>query len=302
MAWIEAHQDLPQHPKTKRLARMLNISVREAVGSLYMLWWWAMEYAEDGNLSEYEASDIADAVQWEGDPEKFLTSLIECGPGSKSGFIDKTEKGLFLHDWEEYGGHYLEMREKNRERIKKMRSEKKEACTERVRTPYVQGNITQHDNTQQYMTEQNTTEEKPTPPTHHPVDDESATLQKVIDCWNKKLGPLGFPGILKNTPAREKALRGRINMSSDREKIDWWKNLFEKISQSDFLKNSTKDRNWFSFDWILNENNLVKVLEGKYDNRTQQEQSPILSFDEILSKHSADNAIDADFQEVKSHD
>lgn len=50
MAWIEAHQDLSQHPKTKRLARMPNISVRESVGSLFMFWWWATEYAECGML------------------------------------------------------------------------------------------------------------------------------------------------------------------------------------------------------------------------------------------------------------
>ena len=300
MAWIEAHQNLPSHPKTKRLARLLNISIREAVGSLYMFWWWAMEYAEDGDLSNYDASDIADGVQWEGDPEEFLNAMINCGPGKKSGFIDKTENGMIIHDWQEYGGHYLEMREKNRKRIEKYRSENSVTCTKQECNAYVtrtkRANITQQDITQhnlQDTTEQDT--QNTTTPTHHPEDD-SVKLQEIILCWNEKLVPLGFPSVLKNTPARDKALQARINISADRKNLKWWQTLFDRIALSDFLKNSAQERSWFSLDWLLNENNLVKVLEGKYDNRTQTSQPPLRSIDEILASHTAGIAIDAEFE------
>ena len=310
MAWIEAHQGLSQHPKTKRLARMLNISVREAVGSLFMFWWWAMEYAEDGDLSDYEATDIADAVQWEGNPEEFLKAMIECGPGNKYGFIEKTEDGMFIHDWEDFSGRYFEKREKNRQRQQKFREKNSVTRYENVSNESVtresRGYITEEDITEDKITEDNITEQKITEedtptPTHHP-DDDAVKLREIILCWNEKLVPLGFPSVLKNTPAREKALKARINLSAERKKLEWWQALFERIALSDFLKNSAQERSWFSLDWLLNENNLVKVLEGKYDNRSSQVKSdpPIKSFAEILASHNA-NCIDAEF-EVKSDD
>ena len=302
--WLEAHQELPQHPKTKRLARTLGISIRETVGSLYMFWGWAMEYAKDGNLSDYEAADIADAVMWEGDPDTFLNAMIECGPGSKSGFIDRTENGLFIHDWDQYVGKNLKKLENTRQRIEKIRSEKRTVRDQYAEcTGTVRSNITEQNITRQDITEQNITSSEKTPPTHHPAD--AVSLNEVIEAWNQILAPQGFPGILKKTPAREKALNARINAMAERKKIEWWQSLFTRIASSDFLKNSAKDKTWFSFEWILNENNLVKVLEGKYDNRVAPAQPPIRSFDEILARHAAQNAesttFDAEF-EVKSDD
>ena len=117
MAWLEAHQELPRHPKTKRFARMLKISIPQAVGHLFLLWWWALDYAENGDLSKYDAYDIADAVQWDGDPEEFLSAMIECGPGGTYGFIEKDKAGkIFIHDWDKYSGRLVEKREKNRKR------------------------------------------------------------------------------------------------------------------------------------------------------------------------------------------
>jgi len=307
MAWIEAHQGLSQHPKTKRLARMLNISIREAVGSLFMFWWWAMEYAEDGDLSKYDSSDIADAVQWDGNAEEFLNALINCGPGESYGFIEKTEDGMFIHDWEDFGGRYFEKREKNRQRQQRFREKnlvtRYENVTPKSVTRESQGyireeEITEDKITEEEITREKITEEEQTTPTHHP-DDDAVKLREIISCWNERLVPLGFPGILKNTPAREKALKARINISPDRKKLEWWQTLFERIAMSDFLKSSAQERSWFSLDWLLNENNLVKVLEGKYDNRSLpvNEMPPVRSFDEILAGYGS--TIEAEY-EVKT--
>ena len=125
MAWIEAHQELPRHPKTKRFARMLKISIPQAVGHLFMFWWWALDYAENGDLSRYDADDLADAANWDGDPQEFLTAMIECGPGGSYGFIEKNDDGMFVHDWEIYSGRLVEKREKNRQRQAKGRKNNK---------------------------------------------------------------------------------------------------------------------------------------------------------------------------------
>jgi len=101
MAWIESHSTLARHPKTLRLARRLGVSVPTAIGHLHLLWWWALEFAESGDLSVYEPDDIADACEWKGDGRQFWEALIEVR------FLDACGA---IHDWYEYAGRLLEQR------------------------------------------------------------------------------------------------------------------------------------------------------------------------------------------------
>lgn len=116
MAWIESHQELRGHPKTKRAARMLGLSIPLMVGHLHLLWWWALDFADDGCLAGFDPSDLAEAAMWDGDPTAFVTALVDCGPGSEPGFIEETVDGLILHDWHDYAGKLFDRREKDRER------------------------------------------------------------------------------------------------------------------------------------------------------------------------------------------
>jgi hypothetical protein len=112
VAWVESHQELLNHPKTNKLVRLLDISDVEAVGHLHCLWWWAMDYAQDGDLSCYDAADIADAAHWKGDTQQFLDALCNCGPGEKAGLVERGEEGsLRIHDWDKYGGKLLKKRQ-----------------------------------------------------------------------------------------------------------------------------------------------------------------------------------------------
>lgn len=121
MAWIESHQTLRDHPKLLRLSRMLDVPRRDAIGMLHLLWWWALEYAEDGDLSEFDALDIALAADWEGEPEAFVKALLGCGPGREQGFLEDREGRLVLHDWWTYAGKLVARRRSDRERKAKAR-------------------------------------------------------------------------------------------------------------------------------------------------------------------------------------
>jgi hypothetical protein len=88
MPWVQSHSNLRTHPKLKRAARLAGCSQPEMAGHLHFLWWWALETQPDGDLSVWEAEDIADAAGWEGDPHTFVTALLDCGPGDKRGFLD----------------------------------------------------------------------------------------------------------------------------------------------------------------------------------------------------------------------
>lgn len=103
MAWIESHQTLVRHPKTRKAARMLGIGIPQMIGHLHCLWYWAFDYAQDGNLTPYENADIADAALWQGDPNAFVQALIECGTGG-AGFIDEDYQ---IHEWMDYAGKLI---------------------------------------------------------------------------------------------------------------------------------------------------------------------------------------------------
>lgn len=102
MAWIESHQDLGSNPKTKRAARLLGVSRPAVVGHLQFLWWWALDHAFDGDVSSFDAMDLADAAEWEGDPDEFVEALVDCGPGDKAGFLIRRDSRLELNDWHEF--------------------------------------------------------------------------------------------------------------------------------------------------------------------------------------------------------
>jgi hypothetical protein len=101
MAWIESHQDLLNHPKLFKLSSITGWSINETIGILHRLWWWALSYAEDGDLSKYESAEVALALgidPGKNDPKEFFNTLIGCG------FMRKDKK---IHDWLDYAGRYL---------------------------------------------------------------------------------------------------------------------------------------------------------------------------------------------------
>ena len=126
MAWIESNQEIGRHPKTKKLARLLDISAVTAIGHLHYLWWWALDFAQDGNIGKYDEFDIAEACLWEGDHQLFVDALLQAG------FVDKTESGLFIHDWLDYAGRLIIQKdlkkEKNKERVKRFRDKSAKSC------------------------------------------------------------------------------------------------------------------------------------------------------------------------------
>lgn len=114
-AWIESHQTLRSHPKTRRLARRCG-GIAKAVGHLHCLWWWCLDYAQDGDLTDFDAEDIAIAAEWDGEPAEFVTMLTDCG------FIDNS-KGMHVHDWYDYAGKLIDRRERNAERMRQARAD-----------------------------------------------------------------------------------------------------------------------------------------------------------------------------------
>lgn len=120
--WIESHQSLRNHPKVIKAARLAGISRVEMIGRLHYFWWWAMDYAPNGDITKYDDDDIESAIDWQGERGVFVKALIDCGNNGRPGLIDVTENNCrYIHDWFTYAGKLIEQREKDAERKRRVR-------------------------------------------------------------------------------------------------------------------------------------------------------------------------------------
>ena len=72
-----------------------------------------------------------------------------------------------------------------------------------------------------------------------------------------------FPVCRSLSDARRKAIKARFNTYT----VENFETLFKKAEASDFLKGKNA-RGWSAtFDWLLCDRNMAKVLDGNYDNK-----------------------------------
>lgn len=238
MAWIESHQEVGRHPKTKKLARKLGVSLPAVVGHLHYLWWWALDFAHDGVLDRFDGEDIAEAMEWPGDSDQLLEALID------SGYVDETDHGLVIHDWGEYAGKLLERRAKDRAR--------KRAAAESAGVPKKSrgksnGTDAENEGTPSDSTEQ--TPYKAIVAMYHDICKSYAKLRNISD-------------------SRKKAIAARWKEYG--HDLDIFRELFELAEASPFLKGKNQ-KNWTAdFNWLMNSENMAKVLEGKYNDKAKE--------------------------------
>ena len=96
----------------------------------------------------------------------------------------------------------------------------------------------------------------------------NANQDIVISSWNA-LTDYGIPPVKKlvSTTNRSKMLKARIREYG----IDDVLKAIENIRRSDFLRGKN-NRGWMiTFDWFVKPNNFPKVLEGKYNDKQQEQ-------------------------------
>lgn len=90
---------------------------------------------------------------------------------------------------------------------------------------------------------------------------ERTDYQLIADLYNETC--VSFPRLISLSDARKKAIKARLKVYG----IEDFKTLFEKAEQSSFLKGGNA-RNWSAtFDWLIKDSNMAKVLDGNYDDR-----------------------------------
>ena len=99
-------------------------------------------------------------------------------------------------------------------------------------------------------------------------DKEKIDYLTIINMYNATC--VSLPRVVKLNDGRKRAIRARVNEGYT---LNDFQTLFENAEGSPFLKGKN-NRNWNAdFDWLTDSNHMAKVIEGKYKERTSEEQT-----------------------------
>ena len=103
-------------------------------------------------------------------------------------------------------------------------------------------------------------------------DKEKTEYKKIVDLFNSICK--SYPTVRSLSKARITAIKARLNTYT----LDDFRTLFENAEASSFLKGDN-DRNWSaSFDWLIKDSKMPRVIEGDYADKgkkfTRTEKKP----------------------------
>lgn len=141
----------------------------------------------------------------------------------------------------------------SKERVRKHRAKKRQ---ETANVTVGNGDVTlPYTETETYNGSSN--EDSSAEPTEKPL-----TKHEIIEAWQTRMVPQGFPAIRKITGQRERQLNARLKDST----IEEWTQVFAAMERSAFLRGEN-DRGWRAdFDFLLQPKSFTKLLEGAYDH------------------------------------
>lgn len=96
--------------------------------------------------------------------------------------------------------------------------------------------------------------------------------ETVVDIYNEEC--VSLPKVKVLSAERVKKVEARLKNHS----MDELRLAFQKVEASDFCtgRKGNRDSQWCNFDWLMkSETNLLKVLEGNYDNKPNATQKAI---------------------------
>ena len=179
MAWIELHQSIWTHKKTYLMAAELDLDEIYVAAHMVKLWTWALDNAQDGDLSGLPHKVIAYGAGWKGDPGKFVSAAI------KSGWLDEEGATLFIHDWDDYAGKLMERRAAERDRSRRRRAENKKKPDKPKTTEEQPADV--------HQTTAGTVPNSTVPNQNNNDDDNARTSENFVKVYEQEFGRLISP-------------------------------------------------------------------------------------------------------------
>jgi len=116
LPWIELHTSLPRHPKSVRLALLIDNDLAWAF--VAQLWLWCAENCQSGRIvgGDLAVRIVERACGWRGESGHLVQALLSVG------FLDVIDGGFEAHGWPERAQAHIAKLERDAERAKERRA------------------------------------------------------------------------------------------------------------------------------------------------------------------------------------
>lgn len=241
--WIKITTDMFDNRKIKHLRRLPDGN------NIVLIWVMLLTMAGRCNsggmifLTEnipYTPKMLADELDFEENTVRLALEALE-----QLGMV-VTDNGFFsIAGWEEHQNieGMERIREQTRKRVAKHREKQK----------LLQGSVT--------VTQGNATDIEEEREEEIEIEREKIDYKGIVNTFNSVC--VSFPSVKVISDARKKAIKARLKNYS----IEDFGTLFEKAEASSFLKGKNSS-NWSAtFDWLIKDANMAKVLDGNYDDK-----------------------------------
>ena len=240
---------------------------------LTAVWFELMDFAgrcnHDGafisprEIPFYELSDIATMIDREEEELRLCMAFF-----INEGMVSVENDVYMLSNWSEYQNvdGLEKIKEQNRLRQEKYRQKQK----------LLLGNVTDNvivtqDNAIEIDKEIEIEIDK-----EKEIHKEKIDYQQIIDLFNTIC--VFFPSVRSLSDARKKAIKARLNTYT----VEDFKQCFENAEASSFLKGGN-NRNWTAtFDWLIKDQNMAKVLDGNYNDAKNAGNTSSFDTDEFI--------------------
>ena len=134
MPWISVY-DTVDGPKLRDLYKEIGCSKFEAVGILNFLWFWGLKNADkNGQILNADKEDVARYLYGVGSGSNLDTARV-VDALMKTGWIDQTSEGLYIHDWEEWQEQWYKAIERRESDAKRKRESRRRTSDARDKEP-----------------------------------------------------------------------------------------------------------------------------------------------------------------------
>lgn len=251
--WIKLTTDMFDNRKIKHLRRL------PEGNSIVLIWVMLLTMAGRCNaggmifLTEnipYTPKMLADELDFEENTVSLALNALE-----QLNMVVTNNGHFTIAGWEEYQNieGMDKIREQNRLRQKRWYDKQKELPNAKPNASLTQPNATEEDK----EIEQEIDKESD-------IKKESITCQQIVDLYHSICK--SFPFVRSLSESRKKAIKARLNTYT----LEEFQTVFENAEASSFLK-GRNDRNWTAtFDWLIKDSNMAKVLEGNYADKRKR--------------------------------
>ena len=262
--WIKLATDIFDNRKIKAIEQMPDGD------AIVVVWLKILTLAgtvNDGG-SVYFTRDIPYSDQLLATQFNRPLSLIQLALSTfvKFGMIEIVDDIIHVSNWEKYQSveSLDKIREQTRKRVAKHREKQKllegnEPCNVTVTLC----NATERDKEEVIEEDRDKIYKNTSYSSSTGVDPQpKVTAVEVVNLYHDICK--SYPRVRSISDNRRKAINARLRTHS----MDEIREVFEKAEKSPFLKGSNK-RNWSAnFDWLMNDTNFCKVLDGNYDDKS----------------------------------